>query len=627
MAFRVRLFGPVLRYELVRLARRGQLVALRGLYVGLLLVAVGLVYLRWAGGSGGDGPLARGRVAPADLPRVGASFFRAFLLVQSAAVLLLTPALTAGAVAEERERRTLEFLLTTHLADREILLGKLGARLAGLAMVVLAGLPVLSLLELLGGVDPNLVLASFAATAVSLASLGAFSLLQSTLHRRARDAVFRTYAFLAVYLLAGTCCAPTVFTAVGASVSWPGALVAGLHPAWAWALLDRSVARPGGLDAALPPVLAGYAAVQGCVALVCLAGAARNLRREPGGRPGEPWPAPAVRTPRGGHPAPGPRPRPAGRLAWEPLPWGGPRPPVGDRPVLWKERHVGPSSGPGGVLREMALVWGVIGLSLAASTFVLVVIGGVVAGGLFEMTNVWARVVVPPVALLAVVKIAVRAAGSLSGEREIQTLDGLLTTPLADREIVRDKFLGSVLAAGPFGGIVGVAWALGLVTGGVHPLSFLLLLAAAAAYAGFAAALGLWCSLRCRTTWRATALTAALLLAVTLGHWLVNLAEPAVVASSNVQDWLDNLHWYALTPPVTLDTLALRLFASVRGRVGLAAFGVALYAAAAAALYGRVAARFGPATGRMPERGGRPAGGGRKAPDANNQGADAPRSP
>src|SRR5438094_417338 len=85
--------------------------------------------------------------------------------------LLATAAYTAGAISEEKEHRTLEYLLATDLRNREIVLGKLASRLANLALLVVAGLPVLSLLQFLGGVDPDLMLATFALTGLTMASL------------------------------------------------------------------------------------------------------------------------------------------------------------------------------------------------------------------------------------------------------------------------------------------------------------------------------------------------------------------------------------------------------------------------------------------------------------------------
>src|SRR5262249_15966667 len=96
-------------------------------------------------------------VPPAFLSKLAEEFFVKFLLVQLAAVVLLTPACTAPALAEEKERRTLEFLFTTHVGSLELVLAKFVSRVAFLALIVLTGLPILSFLQLLGGVDPNRV--------------------------------------------------------------------------------------------------------------------------------------------------------------------------------------------------------------------------------------------------------------------------------------------------------------------------------------------------------------------------------------------------------------------------------------------------------------------------------------
>src|SRR5262249_43980400 len=128
------------------------------------------------------------------------SFFAGFMVLQFAVVLLLTPTYTAGAIANERERRTLEFLLVTDLSDGEIVLGGLTSRLARLLLLVLTGLPVLSLLPLLGGVDPRLVLTGYAATTVLTLSLGSLSILMSVMARTTLTAVAGTYLLLPLFL-------------------------------------------------------------------------------------------------------------------------------------------------------------------------------------------------------------------------------------------------------------------------------------------------------------------------------------------------------------------------------------------------------------------------------------------
>ena len=131
----------------------------------------------------------------AQLAHFAGSFAVVILALQGVAVLLLTPAYLAGAIAEERERRTLELLFTTHLTDREVVLGKLFSRLTHLAGVLLAGLPVLSMLQLWGGVSLSVLLAGFAVTGLTLLSVGGVSMLCSVLCRTSLGAVILPLMF------------------------------------------------------------------------------------------------------------------------------------------------------------------------------------------------------------------------------------------------------------------------------------------------------------------------------------------------------------------------------------------------------------------------------------------------
>jgi len=161
----LRLFGPVLFYEIVRIARRSRYAFLRCAYALILFAVLFSVYRNY------DTPQWRGTNRAQSLAEFADAFFTTFMTVQFLAVAILTPAYAAGAVAEERDRRTLEYLLATDLHNREIVLGKLASRLGNLALLVLTGLPFLSFLQFLGGVDPGLVLAGYAALGLTMASL------------------------------------------------------------------------------------------------------------------------------------------------------------------------------------------------------------------------------------------------------------------------------------------------------------------------------------------------------------------------------------------------------------------------------------------------------------------------
>src|SRR5262249_17341961 len=147
--------------------------------------------------------------------------------------------------------------------------------------------------------------------------------------------------------------------------------------------------------------------------------------------------------------------------------------------------------------------------------------------------------------------IPLRAASSVSRERERRTLDSLLMTPLRPREILFAKWLGCILCAFPmFWGLFLVV-AFGLITGFLHVLAGLLLIVACVIYACLLACIGLWNSLWCRSTLHASVLTA--FITVSLG------GGPALLAfntgdlflthfSAEFAGWLERFLIYGLTP-------------------------------------------------------------------------------
>ena len=173
----------------------GRYALLRFGYAVLLLLVLTSLYIWWSWN------LPRGeRLSSQEITRFAESFFLTFMGAEFLVAFLLTPAYTAGAIAEEKDRRTLEFLLATDLDNREIVLSKLLARLANLTLILLTGLPILSLTQFFGGVDPNLVLSGFAALGVTIASLASLGILFSTYARKPREAIVMTYLTTAVYL-------------------------------------------------------------------------------------------------------------------------------------------------------------------------------------------------------------------------------------------------------------------------------------------------------------------------------------------------------------------------------------------------------------------------------------------
>src|SRR4051812_28633773 len=100
----MKLLGPVFWYDLVRLARRQRLALTRAVYGLALLAVLLLLYVEKLPHAD---LLAGGRVRPAEAADFAAASFYAFITVQLAAVILLTPALAANSLVEEKGHNTL----------------------------------------------------------------------------------------------------------------------------------------------------------------------------------------------------------------------------------------------------------------------------------------------------------------------------------------------------------------------------------------------------------------------------------------------------------------------------------------------------------------------------------------
>ena len=116
-------------------------------------------------------------------------------------VTLLAPAFTAGIITGEREKQTYDLLMTTLLRPRSIILGKLGAALAWLLLLVLAVVPVASLSFILGGVAPEELILSLVVILAATFWYGAIGLFWSSVVKSTIVAVvlaLLTNAFLLV---------------------------------------------------------------------------------------------------------------------------------------------------------------------------------------------------------------------------------------------------------------------------------------------------------------------------------------------------------------------------------------------------------------------------------------------
>ena len=197
--------GPLFGWELIRLARRGQDARARFILAVSLLFVLTIFTLVWFRQSD---PWELFTATSQSLPleqsaRFGEQFALTFLFTQLAVLCLLTPAYAAGGISEEKEKQTFIFILISDLTSREILLGKFLGRLVFLLGIMFAGLPILSITQLYGGVSLKFLLFGYLITATTITMLAAISAASAVAVDTYRGALFRSYGLTALHVFVG----------------------------------------------------------------------------------------------------------------------------------------------------------------------------------------------------------------------------------------------------------------------------------------------------------------------------------------------------------------------------------------------------------------------------------------
>lgn len=134
-------------------------------------------------------------------PQIGYTLLVALTLVEMLIVCFVTPAVTAGTISGEKEKLTYEMLLATPLRPASILWGKLLSALGYVFLLLLASIPMASLVFVYGGVtltDMLKALSILTGTGVTLGVIGVT--LSAWLGRTVRATVL-TYLFVLVLLI------------------------------------------------------------------------------------------------------------------------------------------------------------------------------------------------------------------------------------------------------------------------------------------------------------------------------------------------------------------------------------------------------------------------------------------
>jgi ABC-type transport system involved in multi-copper enzyme maturation permease subunit len=372
--------SPVFVYECMAVARRWQMFAV----LGAMLVSLMVVWIIHV-------PTRNGPLTLNDLGRIGEAFFPAIVGTQLVLVLLAAPAYLSASICLDKARGTLTHVLVTDLSATEIVLGKLGARALPVFGMVLAGIPVLVLATLLGGIEPWAVVSSFFVIAATALVTCALALALSVWGKRPHEVLLGTYVVEAIWLLAWPAWKGFLVTPVPDFVQ----IMNPFQMLFGRVIWDDF--GPFGECAVFGGICIGLSVALTTFAVLTL----RLAARRDGVRRATRWRLPRL-------------PVFMPRIDWN--------------PVLWREwRRRTPSP-------WLQLIWGIyIVLSFGASAVVLFLdTGG--RGNLGAFVNAFQF-------SIGLLLVSITSVATLFEERANGSLDVLLATPLTTEEIVWGKWL------------------------------------------------------------------------------------------------------------------------------------------------------------------------------------------
>lgn len=136
------------------------------------------------------------------LSQIGAQLYALLSFIQLFLIVFIAPAFTATAINGEKERQTFDLLLCSKLSAFSLLAGKLIAGLVNVLLLIVASIPLFSLVFFFGGVSPLQVLITLVIFIMTAIVVGTFSLCCSTLIHRSTASTAVAYTFCAFWLFA-----------------------------------------------------------------------------------------------------------------------------------------------------------------------------------------------------------------------------------------------------------------------------------------------------------------------------------------------------------------------------------------------------------------------------------------
>ena len=136
--------------------------------------------------------------------------YMSIAFIEAILLLFIVPALTSTAICSEREKQTLDILLSTSMSPLSIVIGKLISSVSKVVIMIIATMPVYAITFFIGGVNIGNIISLSLFFIVTTFFVGAIGLFVSTVIKTSKASTAITYGvtlfiFIAVLIISVIC--------------------------------------------------------------------------------------------------------------------------------------------------------------------------------------------------------------------------------------------------------------------------------------------------------------------------------------------------------------------------------------------------------------------------------------
>lgn len=185
--------NPVLRNESKLSVRTPRFSLMILIYISVLAAGILIFYNSYS----------RDVYASGINPQGAVTLYITMAIIQAILLMFIVPSLTATSICSEREKQTLDILLSTRLSPLQIIFGKLSASSLKVIMLVICTIPLYAICGLIGGVKLSNILILTGSFIINTIFVGAIGVFISAYSKTSKAATALTYA-LVLFIFVGT---------------------------------------------------------------------------------------------------------------------------------------------------------------------------------------------------------------------------------------------------------------------------------------------------------------------------------------------------------------------------------------------------------------------------------------